>query len=152
MGWFSPYKRHANSFNYTPRYYDPAKEAREQRRAELRGERSDDNGEYTPGKYIKAKREARDLKREQEAKKGRSDKQMKMWTMVVALMLIVALVYILVPRLGAIFEMATTNSSAPAQKEFERQQQEIEEFDPYAPLIIVPNDYQEGDEIEIIEE
>ena len=66
MGWFSPYKRHANSFNYTPRYYDPDKEAREQRRTELRGERLDDNGEYTPGKYIKAKREARDLKREQE--------------------------------------------------------------------------------------
>ena len=29
---------------------------------------------------------------------------------------------------------------------------EVEEFDPYAPIIIVPNDYQEGDEIEIIEE
>lgn len=148
MGWFSPYKRHANSFNYTPRYYDPDKEAREQRRTELRGERLDDNGEYTPGKYIKAKREARDLKREQEAKKGRSDKRMKMWTMGVALMLLFVLVYLLIPRLGSIFEMATTDSS---QKKFEKQQQEIEEFNPYAPLIIVPNDYEEGDEIEIIE-
>lgn len=149
MGWFSPYKRHANSFNYTPRYYDPAKEAREQRRAELRGERKEDDGEYTPGKYIRAKREARDLKREQEAKKAGSDKKMKMWTMVVALMLLAALIYILVPRLGAIFELATTDSAA--SKQFEQQQQEVEEFDPYAPLIIVPNDYEEGDEIEIVE-
>ncbi|MBR5863485.1 MAG: hypothetical protein IKY76_02885 [Alistipes sp.] len=149
MGWFSPYKRHANSFNYTPRYYDPAKEEREQRRAELRGERLDDSGEYTPGKYIKAKREARDLRKEQEAKKGKSDKQMKMWTMGVALMLLFVLIYLLIPRMGAIFEMATTDSS---QKKFEQAQQEVEEFNPYAPLIIVPNDYEEGDEIEIIEE
>ncbi|MBR5282259.1 MAG: hypothetical protein IKU22_05700 [Alistipes sp.] len=149
MGWFSPYKRHANSFNYTPRYFDPAKEEREQRRAELRGERLDDQGEYTPGKYIKAKRAARDLRKEQEAKKGKSDKQMKMWTMGVALMLLFVLIYLLIPRLGAIFEMATTDST---QKKFEQQQQEVEEFNPYAPLIIVPNDYEEGDEIEIIEE
>ncbi len=149
MGWFSPYKRHANSFNYKPRYYDPDKEAREQRRAELRGERLDDGGEYTPGKYIKAKREARELKREQESKRANSDTRMTMWTMGVGIILLVALVYLLVPRLGAIFEMATTDSSV---NKFERQVQEVEEFDPYAPLIIVPNDYQEGDEIEIIEE
>ena len=42
MGFFSPHKRHANQFNYTPRYYDPAKEERELRRAELRGERRPD--------------------------------------------------------------------------------------------------------------
>ena len=148
MGWFSPYKRHANSFNYNPRYYDPAKEAREQRRAELKGERIDDDGEYTPGKYIRAKREARDLRREKEAKKGNTEKRMKMWTMGVALILLAALIYMLIPRLGVIFEMATTNSSA---KQYEQQQQEVEAFDPYAPLIIVPNDYEEGDEIEIVE-
>ena len=148
MGWFSPYKRHANSFNYNPRYYDPAKEAREQRRAELRGERLDDEGEYTPGKYIRAKREARDLRREQEVKKKGFDGKMKMWTMGVALMLLAVLIYMLIPRLGAIFEMATTDSSV---KQYEQQQQEVEEFDPYAPLIIVPNDYEEGDEIEIVE-
>lgn len=148
MGWFSPYKRHANSFSYTPRYYDPEKEAREQRRAEMKGERLDDGGEYTPGKYIRAKREARDLRREQESKKGNSEKRIKMWTMGVAVILLVTLIYMLIPRLGAIFQMATTDSSA---KKYEQQQQEVEAFDPYAPLIIVPNDYQEGDEIEIIE-
>ena len=35
---FTPFKRHPNKFNYIPRYYDPEKEAREQRRAELRGQ------------------------------------------------------------------------------------------------------------------
>lgn len=148
MGWFSPYKRHANNFNYTPRYYDPAKEAREQRRTELRGERLDDGGEYTPGKYIKAKREARDLRREQEAKKNQSEKHIKMWTMGVALILLAVLIYMLIPRLGNIFEMAMTDSSV---KQYEQQQQEVDAFDPYAPLIIVPNDYEEGDEIEIVE-
>ena len=39
---FTPFKRHPNKFNYIPRYYDPEKEAREQRRAELRGERAED--------------------------------------------------------------------------------------------------------------
>lgn len=32
MSFFSPYKRHANKFNYTPRYYDPAREERERDR------------------------------------------------------------------------------------------------------------------------
>ena len=41
---FTPFKRHANKFNYIPRYYDPEKEAREQRRAELRGERVEEIG------------------------------------------------------------------------------------------------------------
>ena len=32
MGLFTPVKKHPNRFNYIPRYYDPVKEAREQRR------------------------------------------------------------------------------------------------------------------------
>ena len=35
---FSPFKKHANKFNYIPRYYDPEEERRAQRRAELLGE------------------------------------------------------------------------------------------------------------------
>ena len=50
---------------------------------------------------------------------------------------------VIVPRLGAIFEMATGNSSAAAQTE----KVEEGEFDPYAPFVIVPNDYVEGDEL-----
>ena len=50
---FTPFKKHANKFKYRPRYYDPEKEAREQRRAELRGERAEDaGGEYRPGQYL----------------------------------------------------------------------------------------------------
>lgn len=147
MGFFSPHKRHANKFNYIPRYYDPVKEAREQRRAELRGERMDQNEEeYTPGKYIKAKREAREMRRAQEQQEHRADKRTKMWTMGVGLVLIALFIYMIVPRLGAIFEMATTDK---AVREQAQQQLEIEEFNPYAPIVIVPNDYEEGDELEI---
>ena len=148
MGFFSPHKRHANKFNYTPRYYDPAKEEREQRRAELRGERLDDSGEYKPGKYIRAKREAREARLVQEKKQNRSDKRMNMWVMGAGLILIAIFIYALVPRIAAIFEMAQSDSSKVLE---ERQMQEYKEFNPYSPIVIVPNDYQEGDEIEIIE-
>ena len=146
MGFFSPHKRHANKFNYIPRYYDPVKEEREPRRAELRGERLDDSGEYTPGKYIKAKREAREMRRAQEQKEHRADKRTKMWTMGVGLILIALFIYMIVPRLGAIFELATTEKSVREQAQ---QELEVKEFNPYAPIVIVPNDYEEGDELEI---
>ncbi|MBR3911363.1 MAG: hypothetical protein IKJ48_01705 [Alistipes sp.] len=150
MGFFSPHKRHANKFNYTPRYYDPAKEERERRRAELRGERRDveNSGEYEPGKYIRAKREAREARLAQEKRQKNSDKRMNMWVMGLGLILLVVFIYVLVPRIGAIFEMATSDSSS---KQVERQMKEYEEFNPYAPIVIVPNDYQEGDAIEIVE-
>ena len=150
MGFFSPHKRHANKFNYTPRYYDPAKEERERRRTELRGERRDveNSGEYEPGKYIRAKREAREARLAQEKKQKNSDKRMNMWVMGLGLILLVVFIYVLVPRIGAIFEMATSDSSS---KQVERQMKEYEEFNPYAPIVIVPNDYQEGDAIEIVE-
>lgn len=151
MGFFSPHKRHANKFNYTPRYYDPAKEEREQRRLELRGERRSDetkSGEYEPGQYIRAKREARENRLAQEKKQKNSDKRMNMWVTGLGLILLVIFIYVLVPRIGAIFEMATSDSNAKLE---ERQMMEYEEFNPYAPIVIVPNDYQEGDEIEIVE-
>ena len=144
MGFFSPHKRHANKFNYTPRYYDPAKEERERRRAELRGERLDDKGEYTPGKYIRSQREARELRRSQQQKKG--GVRMKSWATMGVVLLLLLFVWYLVPRISSIFEVATNQKSATTQQE-----REVKEFDPYAPIVIVPNDYQEGDEIEIVE-
>ena len=144
MGFFSPHKRHANKFNYTPRYYDPAKEERERRRAELRGERLDDKGEYTPGKYIRSQREARELRRSQQQKKG--GVRMKSWATMGVVLLLLLFVWYLVPRISSIFEVATNQKSATTQQE-----REVKEFDPYAPIIIVPNDYKEGDEIEIVE-
>lgn len=145
MGIFTPYKRHANKFNYTPRYYDPDKEERERRRQELRGERLDDSGEYTPGKYIQAKRDAR-LSRAAEQTSGNGNR-MRMWALGVGVMLLFLFIYILIPRIASIVDMATTDNSAQSTQEV----REVEEFDPYVPIIIVPNDYQEGDEIEIIE-
>ncbi|MBR2006654.1 MAG: hypothetical protein IKA01_01575 [Alistipes sp.] len=145
MGIFTPYKRHANKFNYTPRYYDPDKEERERRRQELRGERLDDSGEYTPGKYIQAKRDAR-LSRAAEQTSSNGNR-MRMWALGVGVMLLFLFIYILIPRIASIVDMATTDNSATSTQEV----REVEEFDPYAPIIIVPNDYQEGDEIEIIE-
>ena len=64
---FSPFKKHANKFNYIPRYYDPEEERRAQRRAELRGERPEDAGrEYVPGQYVRTARTARAARREAE--------------------------------------------------------------------------------------
>ena len=151
MGFFSPHKRHANQFSYTPRYYDPAKEERELRRAELRGERRQNekkSEEYEPGRYIRAKREAREARLVKEKQQSRSDKRMNMWVMGAGLILVAIFIYALVPRIAAIFEMAKSDSSTVLE---ERQMQEYKEFNPYTPIVIVPNDYQEGDDIEIVE-
>ena len=42
-------------FQYQPRFYDPEKEARDERRKELLGDRAEDpaDGEYKPGDYIR---------------------------------------------------------------------------------------------------
>ena len=111
----------------------------------MRGERLDDSGEYTPGKYIQAKRDAR-LSRAAEQTSGNGNR-MRMWALGVGVMLLFLFIYILIPRIASIVDMATTDNSATSTQEV----REVEEFDPYAPIIIVPNDYQEGDEIEIIE-
>lgn len=63
MSFFRPHKRHPRQFNYIPRYYDPVKEERDRRRRELHGTSSDDAEPYTPGKYIRTQREARDASR-----------------------------------------------------------------------------------------
>ena len=117
------------------------------RRAELRGERMAEKGDYEPGQYIKAKREAREFRRIKEQKERNSDKRNKMLTMGLGLVLIAIFIYVLVPRIGAIFEMATSQSAS--SKQVERELNEYKEFDPYAPIVIVPNDYEEGDELEI---
>lgn len=54
MGFFKVNR--PRQFNYTPRYYDPEKEARAQRRKELLGEdplADAPQGEYKPGQYIR---------------------------------------------------------------------------------------------------
>lgn len=132
---FSPFKKHANQFNYTPRYYDPELEAFRERRAE-RGEQAVEasKGEnvYVAGEYIRRRREARNEQRRQEdaARKTRGMIRMLIMIVVVAIM-----IFVVVPRVAQMFDLAKQNTaaqSAPAE----------EEFDPYRPIRVVPNDYQ----------
>ncbi|MBO5189012.1 MAG: hypothetical protein J6B59_06950 [Alistipes sp.] len=147
MGLFSPYKRHANRFNYIPRFYDPEKERREQRRAELRGERSDsEQGEYTPGQYICTQREARAARRSDE----REQRNRSVWKMVVGAALMLLLIAILFPRLVDAFQRAQRQ---PATQSVEWQaRQTTDAFDQSGisdvewqaqPITVVPNDYTE---------
>ena len=133
MGLFSPVKKHANKFRYIPRYYDPEKERREQRRKELHGTSSEMDGqEYQPGQYIRTQRDAR--RAAQSANNGERKMPSMMILMLLALAIIV--VYMLYPRIVDAFTTARTTPE-------ERMQQEIEEFNPYTPITIVPNDYKE---------
>ena len=87
MSGFTPFKKHANKFNYLPRYYDPEKEERDRRRAELRGERAEDAGkEYKPGQYIRTQSQARAARRREEMSRGSG----RMWMMVVLVVLVLA--------------------------------------------------------------
>lgn len=134
MGLFTPYKKSANKFNYIPRFYDPVKEAREQRRRELRGEsvETDNAAEYSPGMYLRTQRDARAERRQ--SKQGRTSKGSGI---VVAAMvtLLILCVYMLYPRIVGLLSM----SSSPRVVV----EQTTDDFDPYAPILIVPNDYQE---------
>ena len=94
---FTPFKKHANKFNYIPRYYDPEKEAREQRRAELRGERAEDaDREYRPGQYIRTQREARAARRAGTEEQGR----VRMLKIAAAAVLMLLFIYLLYPKLA----------------------------------------------------
>ena len=127
---FTPFKKHANKFNYIPRYYDPEKEAREQRRAELHGRRSDDDGEYRPGQYIRTQREARTQRRN-----GTSNGRMRIWIYLGIAFLALLFIQAVYPRLAAFF---ANDRPTPVQV-----QDEYGDFDPYAPITVVPNDYEE---------
>ncbi len=138
MAGFTPFKRHANKFKYTPRYYDPVKEELEQRRMELRGVRRDDltkesEQSYTPGEYIRNKRIAREQRRRESMQGDRR----RVWIMVAVVAMVFLVGTMIYPKLLAAFDLST--------KQSEEQQtiQEYEEFNPYRPIKVVPNDYKE---------
>ena len=131
MGIFTPVKKHANKFRYTPRYYDPEQERRDQRRMELRGTSSHDEGEYTPGQYIRTQREARRL-----AKSNKSKSKIPSVVFLMLVAVVVLVVFALVPRIVQVFSEKRLTTE-------EIQQRDIQEFDPYTPITIVPNDYKE---------
>ncbi|MFI3264453.1 MAG: hypothetical protein SNG38_04620 [Rikenellaceae bacterium] len=130
MNGFRPFKRKPNQFKYIPRFYDPDKEARDLRRAELRGSRpeSAEDGEYVAGEYIRRQREARQIRRERKSGQGKS-----MWVMIVGVVVIFLLAYMIMPRIVAAFVSDGREQVRPVD--------EYKEFDPYAPIRIVPNDY-----------
>ncbi len=133
MGLFTPVKRHANKFRYIPRYYDPEKERREQRRRELHGTSSEQDGkEYQPGQYIRTQRDAR------RAAKSSNEGGRKMPSMVFLMLLavLIVLLYMIYPRIVDAF---TGVKHSPV----DQAQLEVEEFNPYTPITIVPNDYKE---------
>ena len=73
MSIFRPPKTKPRQFNYFPRYYDPVKDERNQRRKELHGTSTEsDNEEYTPGKYVRTQREAREAARSERENSGLS--------------------------------------------------------------------------------
>ncbi len=132
MKGFTPFKRRPNQFNYTPRFYDPQKEERDRRRAELRGSRpeGEEEGDYVAGEYIRRQREARVSRREKRSKKGGS-----VSFLVIGAVVVFLVAYMLLPRIIGAFMQGGTN--AEQVKEVD----EFEEFNPYAPIRIVPNDY-----------
>ncbi len=146
---FTPFKKHANRFNYIPRYYDPEKEAREQRRAELRGERSEDAGrEYRPGQYIRTQREARAAHRAERADRDRT----RVLKMGAGAVLVLLFIYMLYPRLADVFVRAQRAAGAEAAAidapaapaDGPRDISDISEVEWQAqPITIVPNDYEE---------
>lgn len=146
---FTPFKRHPNKFNYIPRYYDPEKEAREERRAELRGERvGGDAREYRPGQYIRTQREARAARKERQETHGRN----RIWVMMAGAVLVLLFIYLLYPRLADLFlrmsgaapAPATVEQTLPAQPRSGTDQEGISDVEwQEMPITVVPNDYQE---------
>lgn len=150
MGLFTPVKKHPNRFNYIPRYYDPVKEAREQRRRELRGERGDDidtavaQGEYKPGDYLR-RRKAMRIERKSVESAERGGKRNPIMTLAIVAVIVLLLAYLLVPRVIALINGTQTQQTVTEQGANQSSSTKAEEaeFDPYAPILIVPNDYQE---------
>ena len=68
MSIFRPHKSKPRQFNYTPRYYDPRKEALDKRRRELHGTSSAmDDTPYRPGDYLRTQSDARRESRESQS-------------------------------------------------------------------------------------
>ncbi len=148
MGLFTPVKKHPNRFNYTPRYYDPVKEAREQRRRELRGERGEEidsavaREEYKPGDYLR-RRKAMRLERKSSERSEKRDSRGSMLTLALVATLILVIAYTLGPRIVSLISGVQNIPSTEQGATTAPTTAEEAEFDPYAPIVIVPNDYQE---------
>ncbi|MFR9650134.1 MAG: hypothetical protein SNJ33_01830 [Rikenellaceae bacterium] len=127
---FRPIKARAKEFNYKPRYYNPQKEERELRREELTGRRLDlDDSHNTPGDMIRRQVSARRGSRLE--RKGLSS----VFYLVFGLAILLLIAANVAPLLDKWF--GAGEAATPTQRE------SVEEFNPYTPITIVPNDYQE---------
>lgn len=90
------FRRRARQFDYQPRYYDPEKEAREQRRREvLGGEAQTPGGEdkkYVPGAYIHQAR----VNRVTAARDNRGRKRRSVIRTVLVLVMLLLAAYLIV--------------------------------------------------------
>lgn len=131
MSGFTPFKKHANKFNYTPRYYDPDLEEFRERRAAKSGETPEQKGDggYVAGQYIRRQREARNEQMRQEAAER---KNRRMIGMVAVIVVVAIVVFLIVPRVAQMFSLAKRAAEPAGEEQF---------FDPYQPLRVVPNDY-----------
>ena len=112
MSIFRPHKSKPRQFNYIPRFYDPVKEQREQRRRELHGtSSSDDEVPYTPGRYIRTQREAREVAREESS--GSIMARMRM--LILGVVLVVVAMMLLLPRFMRFVEAANYEKMAVPQ-------------------------------------
>ena len=143
---FSPFKKHANKFNYIPRYYDPEEERRAQRHAELRGERPEDAGrEYVPGQYVRTARTARAARREAE-RSARSKRRFGLLlTGIVVLLLFFVAIY---PRVTAMMRQGEASSAVPAAAGHRVSSSDLDQSGisdvewQQMPITVVPNDYE----------
>lgn len=139
MGWFTPPKK-ANKFNYIPRFYDPVKEARELRRRELRGEsvETDNAEEYDPGMYLRTQRDARAERRRSVINRGSSGKRSGL-VIAAAVILVFIFSYMVVPRIMRLLSNSNRQTALYTYSD---------DFDPSAPITVVPNDWKDGDPVE----
>lgn len=147
---FTPFKKHANKFNYIPRYFDPRKEARNERRKELRGESAENlDNEYRPGQYVRTQREARAAHR---AEKSANSGQQKIIKLVMVAVVLLLLFYLMLPRfmdffLGQTAAPRQVTVEAPAAEKtprdaFDQSQISDQEWQEKG-IVVVPNDYVE---------
>ena len=148
---FSPFKKHANKFNYIPRYYDPEEERRAQRRAELLGESPEHAkheyvpGQYVPGQYVRTARTARAARREAERSTRSKRRFGVLLTGIVVLLLFFVVIY---PKLTSMMRRgvapavpAAVESRAAASDLVQSGISDVEWQQ--MPITVVPNDYEE---------
>ncbi len=112
MSIFRPFRKDPKKFNYIPRYFDPVKEEREQRRRELHGQSRDTDAQgYVPGAYIRTQRDARDARRaEQQRSQGRN----RLMGIIILLVFVAVFIFVLYPRIMGLVNRAAEEKQASA--------------------------------------